>query len=157
MGRWPSYRTLEGAWEPIALDRYLKVFAQATALCFALYFFYRLCGMVQNDLEWRATSYGFREPRAHLFVLPMAYRLNTGIAQEAAHCVVEYEDNSCLTLVIPAMVERCDGWKRCMERGPSYVSRVNILAELVAEAFNAFVDHLTWKSSVGPFIFETIA
>lgn len=76
----------------------------------------------------------------------MAYRLNTGIAQEAAHCGVEYEDNSCLTLVITAMVERCDGWKRCMERGPSCV---NILAELVAEAFNAFADHLTWKSSVG--------
>lgn len=114
--------------------------------------------MVQNDLEWRATSYGLRKSRTPVsFILQMAHRLNAGIAQEAARCLIEYEDNSCLTLAVPAMVERCDGWKRCMERGPSYVSRVHILAELVAETLNAFVDHLTWKSSVSPLTFETTA
>lgn len=47
------------------------------------------------------------------------------------------------------MAEQCYFWKECMDRDSSHVSRVNLLAELVAEVANVFVEHLTWRSSVG--------
>lgn len=137
----------------ITEHRYLRVLAQAILLILSLYFSFRLCGLVQNDLEWRAASYGIRESQLSLFS-SLTTCLTTEIVQEAAQCRAEYEDNACLTLVIPALIERCHTWKRCMERDLASVSRLNLLAELAAEVSNVFVDCLTWKSSVRSFSFE---
>ncbi|KAJ6601467.1 Di-sulfide bridge nucleocytoplasmic transport domain-containing protein [Mycena sp. CBHHK59/15] len=45
-----------------------------------------------------------------------------------------------------AMVQQCAIWAACMSRDPTIVGRAKVVAEMIAEVVNGFVDRISWKT-----------
>lgn len=70
------------------------------------------------------------------------------IVQDIAACAAHYKANLCETNPIPAMLHQCGVWRTCMDRDPSKVGRAKVVAEMIAEVVNGFVEPISWKTLV---------
>ena len=46
------------------------------------------------------------------------------------------------------MVHQCGVWDTCMNRDPTKIARTKVVAEVIAEVINGFVEPITWKTLV---------
>lgn len=73
------------------------------------------------------------------------------ILQEIAECTNLYLTNRCdPSLRVPAMEAACRAWELCMNRDPTVIGRIDVVAETFAGVINSFVDPISWKTMVGP-------
>lgn len=70
------------------------------------------------------------------------------IKEDASSCMFEYLSNACATASIPAMVDRCRDWKQCSEQNLDLAVGLKLFAEVMADWCNAFVEKITWKTTV---------
>ncbi|KAF8580823.1 hypothetical protein K439DRAFT_279567 [Ramaria rubella] len=63
-------------------------------------------------------------------------------------CAKLYSDNFCANGPSPIVIPQCHEWQACMERDASVVWRTKILAELMGEAINGFVEPMTWRTMI---------
>ena len=68
--------------------------------------------------------------------------------QEIKACASMYADNYCADKPSPIIVHQCHEWKTCMERDASIVGRTKLLAELIGEVINSFMEPITWRTLV---------
>jgi hypothetical protein len=48
----------------------------------------------------------------------------------------------------PVLVSQCHEWQSCMERDASLVGQTRLLAELIGEVINGFMEPITWRTLV---------
>jgi hypothetical protein len=73
------------------------------------------------------------------------------ILQEIAECTNLYLTNRCdPSLRVPAMEAACRAWELCMNRDPTVIGRIDVVAETFAGVINSFVDPISWKTMVSP-------
>lgn len=70
------------------------------------------------------------------------------IVQEISICAGHYNANSCGSNPVPAVLQPCGEWETCKNRDPTEVRRAKVVASLIAEVINGFVDPLSWRSLV---------
>lgn len=72
---------------------------------------------------------------------------------EIEACSQSYHLNKCGTEhAVPALASACASWQRCSAKDPAIVGRARVAAETVAEIVNGFVDVVSWKSMVSPWL-----
>jgi len=67
-------------------------------------------------------------------------------------CAHHYKTNLCASNPIPAIIQQCSDWEACMQRDPTVIGRAKVGAELIAEIVNSFVEPISWKTLVNPFV-----
>lgn len=68
---------------------------------------------------------------------------------ESSACAREYVENECRPgLMRPALQQFCQELEACMDRDPSGVYRINMLANSLAEAINEFFEPLSTKAVI---------
>jgi len=71
------------------------------------------------------------------------------LLQEIAECTNLYLTNRCdPSLRVPAMEAACRAWELCMNRDPTVIGRIDVVAETFAGVINSFVDPISWKTMV---------
>jgi hypothetical protein len=71
------------------------------------------------------------------------------LLQEIAECTNLYLTNRCEPhLRVPAMEAACRAWELCMNRDPTVIGRIDVVAETFAGVINSFVDPISWKTMV---------
>ena len=70
------------------------------------------------------------------------------IVQKISICAGHYKANSCGSNPVPAVLQPCGEWETCKNRDPTEVRRAGVVASLIAEVINGFVDPLSWRSLV---------
>ena len=48
------------------------------------------------------------------------------------------------------MEAACRAWELCMNRDPTVIGRIDVVAETFAGVINSFVDPISWKTMVCP-------
>lgn len=74
--------------------------------------------------------------------------------QEIKACASLYTDNFCAEKPSPIIMLQCHEWKACMERDASIVARTKLLAELIGEVINGFMEPISWRTLVS--LFENV-
>jgi len=113
---------------PYILLGYLQVFFNLSLVLVCLYLLVLFILTVQRDVEHRISEYSM------------------DIVQDIAACAMHYKANLCETNPIPAMLQQCGLWRTCMDRDPSKVGRAKVVAEMIAEVVNGFVEPISWKT-----------
>ncbi|ORY34716.1 Di-sulfide bridge nucleocytoplasmic transport domain-domain-containing protein [Naematelia encephala] len=114
---------------PSLLLGYLQFLVNAAIVFFVLYLAVQFVLTVRQDVHDRMSE------------------VSTEILQEIAECSHLYLTNRCdPTLRVPAMEAPCKAWEACMQRDPTMVGRVNVVAETFAGVINSFVDPISWKT-----------
>lgn len=72
---------------------------------------------------------------------------------EMAVCAKNYRDNGCEDRRAPALERVCLEWEKCMSRDPKSVGRARVSAHTFAEIFNSFIEPISYKAMVCPFLF----
>ena len=68
---------------------------------------------------------------------------------EIALCAKNYRENECGgQRVLPAMVEVCKNWERCMARDPKKIGRAKVSAHTFAKIFNSLIEPISWKAMI---------
>jgi hypothetical protein len=65
-----------------------------------------------------------------------------------------YELNRCspISQRVPALAQQCTEWELCMQRDPSLVGRGRVVAEIIGEIVDSFVEPISWKTLVSALI-----
>ncbi|TCD63094.1 hypothetical protein EIP91_005998 [Steccherinum ochraceum] len=113
---------------PYVLLGYLQVFFNLSLILVCLYLLVLFIITVQRDVEHRVAEYSM------------------DIVQDIAACAMHYKANLCETNPIPAMMHQCGIWRTCMDRDPSKIGRAKVVAEMIAEVVNGFVEPISWKT-----------
>ncbi|KAM0753304.1 hypothetical protein T439DRAFT_195282 [Meredithblackwellia eburnea MCA 4105] len=73
--------------------------------------------------------------------------LTAEIRAEIMQCAKAYVDNRCQPETrLPAMERQCSGWEECMGREAVVVGKTRVVAEILAEVVNGFVDVISFKT-----------
>ncbi|WWC65791.1 uncharacterized protein I303_108413 [Kwoniella dejecticola CBS 10117] len=114
---------------PALLLGYLQFGVNASIVLFCLYLGIQFVLTVRRDVKDKMQEHSVE------------------ILQEIAECTNLYLTNRCdPTLRVPAMEAPCKAWDACMNRDPTMVGRINIIAETFAGVINSFVDPISWKT-----------
>ncbi|WVQ66059.1 uncharacterized protein L199_004237 [Kwoniella botswanensis] len=114
---------------PALLLGYLQFAVNASIVLFCLYFGIQFVLTVRRDVKDKMQEHSVE------------------ILQEIAECTNLYLTNRCdPALRVPAMEAPCKAWDACMNRDPTMVGRINIIAETFAGVINSFVDPISWKT-----------
>ncbi|WWC92790.1 uncharacterized protein L201_007749 [Kwoniella dendrophila CBS 6074] len=114
---------------PALLLGYLQFAVNASIVLFCLYLGIQFVLTVRRDVNDRMQEHSVE------------------ILQEIAECTNLYLTNRCdPVLRVPAMEAPCKAWDACMNRDPTMVGRINIIAETFAGVINSFVDPISWKT-----------
>lgn len=129
---------------------YIQVFFNFSLILVCLYLLVLFILTVQRDVEHRVSEYSMGTPG-----LPLVCRLKLSepfpdVVQDIAQCAMHYKANLCETNPIPAMMHQCSAWRTCMDRDPSKIGRAKVVAEMIAEVVNGFVEPISWKTLVRP-------
>ncbi|WVW86940.1 hypothetical protein I302_108996 [Kwoniella bestiolae CBS 10118] len=114
---------------PALLLGYLQFAVNASIVLFCLYLGVQFVLTVRRDVKDKMQEHSVE------------------ILQEIAECTNLYLTNRCdPVLRVPAMEAPCKAWDACMNRDPTMVGRINIIAETFAGVINSFVDPISWKT-----------
>ncbi|WVF68498.1 hypothetical protein IAT40_003265 [Kwoniella sp. CBS 6097] len=114
---------------PALLLGYLQFIVNASIVLFCLYLGVLLIMTVQRDVKDKMREYSVE------------------ILQEIAECTNLYLTNRCdPTFRVPAMEAPCKAWEACMNKDPTTIGRINIVAETFAGVINSFVEPISWKT-----------
>ncbi|KAK8849686.1 hypothetical protein IAR55_005021 [Kwoniella newhampshirensis] len=114
---------------PALLLGYLQFFVNASIVAFCVYLAVQFILTVRRDVKDKMQEYSVE------------------ILQEIAECTNLYLTNRCdPTLRVPAMEAPCKAWDACMNRDPTMVGRINVIAETFAGVINSFVEPISWKT-----------
>ncbi|WRT69685.1 uncharacterized protein IL334_006675 [Kwoniella shivajii] len=114
---------------PALLLAYLQFVVNAAIVFFCLYLGLQFVLTVRRDVKDKMQEHSVE------------------ILQEIAECTTLYLTNRCdPVLRVPAMEAPCKAWDACMNRDPTMVGRINIIAETFAGVINSFVDPISWKT-----------
>ncbi|WVQ96045.1 hypothetical protein IAU59_003145 [Kwoniella sp. CBS 9459] len=114
---------------PALLLGYLQFIVNASIVLFCLYLGVLLVMTVQRDVKDKMREYSVE------------------ILQEIAECTNLYLTNRCdPTFRVPAMEAPCKAWEACMNKDPTTIGRINIVAETFAGLINSFVEPISWKT-----------
>ncbi|OCF35221.1 nuclear membrane protein [Kwoniella heveanensis BCC8398] len=114
---------------PALLLGYLQFIVNASIVLFCLYLGVLLVMTVQRDVKDKMREYSVE------------------ILQEIAECTNLYLTNRCdPTFRVPAMEAPCKAWEACMNKDPTTIGRINIVAETFAGVINSFVEPISWKT-----------
>ncbi|WWC73706.1 uncharacterized protein I206_107678 [Kwoniella pini CBS 10737] len=114
---------------PALLLGYLQFGVNASIVLFCLYLGVQFVLTVRRDVKDKMQEHSVE------------------ILQEIAECTNLYLTNRCdPALRVPAMEAPCKAWDACMNRDPTMVGRINIIAETFAGVINSFVDPISWKT-----------
>lgn len=129
--------------------RYLQFFFNLSLVVGFLYLSYCFVRAVQKDVEQKIventlgeTFYSSARP---------ALTSITETLQEISACERLYADNYCADKPAPYMVMQCEEWRACMKRDASIVGRTRLLAELIGEVINSFMEPISWRTLVSHF------
>lgn len=82
-----------------------------------------------------------------------AEEASDSILAEMATCAKSYVDNKCAGGGrLPALETVCENWERCMNRDPAKIGRAKVSAHTMAIIINSFIDPISWKAIVRPFV-----
>lgn len=71
------------------------------------------------------------------------------LLQEIAECTSLYLTNRCdPSMRVPAMEAACRAWELCMNRDPTSLGRISIVAETFANVLNSFTEQISWRTMV---------
>ncbi|WVO23104.1 uncharacterized protein IAS62_004449 [Cryptococcus decagattii] len=113
---------------PALLLGYLQFFVNASIVLFCIYLAILFVLTVRRDVKDKMNEYSVE------------------ILQEIAECTNMYLTNMCSSNKIPHMDAPCRAWEACMNRDPTVVGRINIIAETFAGVINSFVEPISWKT-----------
>ncbi|WWD20315.1 hypothetical protein CI109_104791 [Kwoniella shandongensis] len=114
---------------PALLLGYLQFFVNTSIVVFCVYLAVLFVLTVRRDVKDKMQEYSVE------------------ILQEIAECTNLYLTNRCdPTFRVPAMEAPCKAWDACMNRDPTMVGRINIIAETFAGVINSFVEPISWKT-----------
>jgi hypothetical protein len=112
---------------PYVLLGYLQFFFNLSLILVFLYLLLQFILTVQRDVEKRMADYSM------------------DIVHDIATCALHYQENNCET-PFPALKRQCKEWETCMNRDPMTLGRARVVAELIAEVVNGFVEPISWKT-----------
>nr|ODN91050.1 nuclear membrane protein [Cryptococcus depauperatus CBS 7841] len=114
---------------PALLLGYLQFFVNASIVLFCVYLAVLFVLTVRRDVKDKINEYSVE------------------ILQEIAECTNLYLTNLCgSSQRVPHMDAPCRAWEACMNRDPTVVGRINIIAETFAGVINSFVEPISWKT-----------
>ncbi|EAL20917.1 hypothetical protein CNBE2780 [Cryptococcus deneoformans B-3501A] len=113
---------------PALLLGYLQFFVNTSIVLFCIYLAILFVLTVRRDVKDKMNEYSVE------------------ILQEIAECTNMYLTNMCSSNRIPHMDAPCRAWEACMNRDPTVVGRINIIAETFAGVINSFVEPISWKT-----------
>ncbi|KAH8101450.1 Di-sulfide bridge nucleocytoplasmic transport domain-containing protein [Cristinia sonorae] len=113
---------------PYILLGYLQVFFNFSLILVCLYLLVLFIITVQRDVEHRVSEYSM------------------DVVQDIAACAMHYKANLCETNPIPALLHQCGLWRTCIDRDPSKIGKAKVVAEMIAEVVNGFVEPISWKT-----------
>lgn len=127
----------------------MRVIGVIMAVLF-LYFLVKLSVAFWNDVYGEGLKYsqGTVSPFKSMLFLTFNMSFIGDIEFQIMRCTKEYEDNRCATSMIPALVERCLNWRRCMNADPSLVARTRIITRLFSQLLDEFIENLSIKTLV---------
>jgi len=115
---------------PYVLLGYLQFFFNLSLVLALLYLMYCFFRAVQKDVEQKM----------------LENTLDT--LQEISACAHLYNDNYCADKPSPIIVSQCQEWKACMARDATIVGRTKLLAQLIGEVINGFMEPITWRTMI---------
>ncbi|KAF8503941.1 Di-sulfide bridge nucleocytoplasmic transport domain-containing protein [Hysterangium stoloniferum] len=121
---------------PYILLGYLQFFFNLSLVITLLYLMYCFFRAVQKDVEQKMVE----------------NTLDT--LQEISACAQLYNDNYCADKPSPIIALQCQEWKACMARDATIVGRTRLLAQLIGEVIDGFMEPITWRTMVN-LIFTT--
>ncbi|TYJ57795.1 hypothetical protein B9479_001405 [Cryptococcus floricola] len=108
---------------------YLQFFVNACIVLFCIYLAVLFVLAVRSDVKNKMNEYSVE------------------ILQEIAECTNMYLTNMCGSAHrVPHMDAPCRAWDACMNRDPTVMGRINIIAEVFAGVINSFVEPISWKT-----------
>ncbi|WVQ75030.1 hypothetical protein IAR50_004639 [Cryptococcus sp. DSM 104548] len=114
---------------PALLLGYLQFFVNASIVLFCIYLAVLFVLAVRSDVKNKMNEY------------------SVDILQEIAECANMYLTNMCGSAHrVPHMDAPCRAWEACMNRDPTVMGRINIIAEVFAGVINSFVEPISWKT-----------
>ncbi|KAH8929344.1 hypothetical protein BT69DRAFT_226227 [Atractiella rhizophila] len=119
------------SFAPAHLSTYLHATFLLTTFTLVLYLLFLLLRTLRSDLSARLSSSTLAQ-RSEIFACSQSYTLN--------RCSPETR--------VPALEDACRAWERCMHQDPEAVGTARLLAMVVGETVNGFVDTVSWKSFV---------
>ncbi|GJJ08881.1 hypothetical protein Clacol_003101 [Clathrus columnatus] len=115
---------------PYLLLGYLQFFFNLSLVLGLLYLTYGFFRNVQKDVEHKM----------------MEHKID--ILQEISACNKLYTDNFCADKPSPIILGECEEWRRCMARDANIVKRTSLLAELIGETIDSFMEPISWRTMI---------
>jgi len=130
---------------PSLLLGYLQFFVNASIVLFCIFLAVQFVLTVKRDVQDR-----MREHSVGASFQPRCGQADcVELLQEIAECTNLYLTNRCdPSLRVPAMEAACRAWELCMNRDPTVIGRIDVVAETFAGVINSFVDPISWKTMV---------
>ncbi|KAF8486703.1 Di-sulfide bridge nucleocytoplasmic transport domain-containing protein [Gautieria morchelliformis] len=123
-------RQLSHSEIPYMLLGYLQFFFNLSLVIGLLYLMFYFVRAVQKDVEQKMAEHMLES------------------LQEIKECARLYADNFCAEKPSPIIMLQCQEWKACMDRDASIVGRTRLLAELIGEVINGFMEPITWRTMI---------
>ncbi|KAF8577542.1 hypothetical protein K439DRAFT_1639587 [Ramaria rubella] len=115
---------------PYMLLGYLQFFFNLSLVLGLLYVMYYFLRTVHKDVEQKMLEHTFDS------------------LHEIRACGKLYTDNFCADKPSPIILEQCHEWAACMKRDASIVGRTKLLAEVIGEVINGFMERITWRTLI---------
>jgi hypothetical protein len=121
---------------PELISSYLQLFLNLFILVIILAFVIQIGLMIKHDVDIKVESY----------VMEVMHEIDI--------CARNYQENRCEPESrVPAIEKDCNVWQACMEKNPLLVGRSKLSAQTVAEAINAFIEPISFKTILVIFLF----
>lgn len=128
----PTQNELAHADVPQVLVGYVQFFFNLAVVLVVVYLAVAFIITVQRDVEQRVSEYSL------------------GLIAEIQQCREAWTLNHCADPAhrAPILAGQCAEWQACMARDPTFVGRARVLAEMLGEVVNGFVEPISWKTLI---------